>query len=294
MMLKTVLVPLDGSTLAEQFLAAAASLAHDTGASLVLVRAHVPDKEREDAQLYLQSVQQRLVGEGLSVRTETLPSHAATAILTAAQEQQADLICMTSHGMTGLRHALLGSVTETVVRYTFTPVLVVHALHQPAPPPMPLRKILVLLDGSPPAETTLSFLAQEPFGPSVEILLLRVVAEKLVAMPAMLSNERIAQIAAEEDQATEPERTEAAAYLDRLGQQYLAKYVWHAQVAHGLPEDEILSIARTEQAGAILMATHARHGFDLFFHGSMAHRLLDQTEVPLILVPAQLSKEHAN
>ena len=91
-------MPLDGSPLAEQALAPAASLAHDTGASVVLMYAHVPDRERVDAQEYLPSIQQRLEGDGLSVRTEVLPSRAATAILAAAQEQQADLICMSSHG----------------------------------------------------------------------------------------------------------------------------------------------------------------------------------------------------
>ena len=125
-MLKTILAPLDGSYLAEQALGPASSLAHDTGASVVLIYAHVPDRERVDAQEYLHSIQQRLEGDGLSVRTEVLPSRAATAILAAAQEQQADLICMSSHGMTGLRHASLGSVTESVVQQAHTPILVVH------------------------------------------------------------------------------------------------------------------------------------------------------------------------
>jgi nucleotide-binding universal stress UspA family protein len=196
--------------------------------------------------------------------------------------------------MSGLRHALLGSVTEAVVQHAHTPILVVHGSQDAEPPRMPVRKILVLLDGSPLAETALTFLAQEPFGTGVEILLLHVVAEKIVGMPAMLSSRRIAEFAAEDDQATAPERAEAAAYLDRLGQRYLGKYVWQAKIAHGQPADEILSIARSEQADAILMATHARHGFDLQVHGSMAHTLLDQTEVPLILLPAQLVPEQAN
>jgi nucleotide-binding universal stress UspA family protein len=293
-MLKTILAPLDGTPLAEQALGPASSLAHATGASLVLMYAHVPDRERGTAEEYLQSIQQRLEGEGLSVRTEILPSRAATAILTAAEEQHADLICMSSHGMSGLRHALLGSVTESVVQHAHTPILVVHGSQDAAPPRMPVRKILVPLDGSPLAEFALSFLAQEPFGTGVELLLLRVVAEKIVAMPAMLSSRRIAEFAAEDDEATGPERAEAAAYLDRLGQQYLGKYVWHAKVAHGQPADEILSVARAEQADAILMATHARHGFDLQVHGSMAHTLVDQTEVPLILLPAQLTLDQVN
>ena len=165
--------------------------------------------------------------------------------------------------MTGLRHALLGSVTESVVQQAHTPILVVHGSQDAAPPQMPVRKILVPLDGSPLAESALAYLAQEPFGPSVEVLLLRVVAERIVALPAMLSSTRLAEFTAEEDQATQPERAEAATYLDRLGQQYLGTYVWHAKVTHGHPADEILSLARTEQADAILMATHGRHGFDL-------------------------------
>ena len=131
-------------------------------------------------------------------------------------------------------------------------------------------------------------------GPASKSSCWRVVAERIVALPAMLSSTRLAEFTAEEDQATQPERAEAATYLDRLGQQYLGTYVWHAKVTHGHPADEILSLARTEQADAILMATHASMVFDLQVHGSMAHTLLDQTEIPLILLPAQLSVEHAN
>jgi nucleotide-binding universal stress UspA family protein len=291
MMIKTILTPLDGSPLAEQALRPAASLAHDTGASLVLLRAHVSEKEREHTQQYLQSIQHRLEGEGLAVRTVVLPDRAATAILSGAQEQHADLICMTSHGTTGLRHVVLGSVTEAVVRQARTPVQVVRVSHDSPPALTPLRKLLVPLDGSHFAEAALTFLALAPFGPRVEILLLRVVEATFAATPAIMSKHRIDKLVVSDDKATEPERAEAAAYLNRLGHQYLGPYTWRAQVAHGVLADEIISITRGEHAGAILMTTHGRHGADLLIHGSVAFTILNQTEVPLILLPEGLSTE---
>jgi nucleotide-binding universal stress UspA family protein len=62
---------------------------------------------------------------GLSVQTELLPGHAVDEICAAASDPDVDLIVTSTHGRTGLKHALIGSVAEHVVRYADRPVLVV-------------------------------------------------------------------------------------------------------------------------------------------------------------------------
>ena len=66
---------------------------------------------------------------GLPVQTELLPGLAVDEICAAAGEPDVDLIVTSTHGRTGLKHALIGSVAEHVVRYSDRPVLVVPSRH---------------------------------------------------------------------------------------------------------------------------------------------------------------------
>ena len=145
-MFKTILVPLDGSTLAEQALAPAGELARRAGADVILVRA--PNMEpayataesaygliypeqsvgraSAEARDYLNSIQSRSAARGLTVRTVVAEGDSASAIIDVASEAQVDLVVMSSHGYTGLTRWLLGSVTEKVLRAASCPVLVVR------------------------------------------------------------------------------------------------------------------------------------------------------------------------
>ena len=136
-----ILVPLDGSALAEMALPKAVELLSDgPGAMLILLRATeastIPGGDPVDAQTavvreaetYLASVADRLREEGITrVVTSVWYSGAAKAIVEAAVVRRADLIVMSTHGRSGLRRVLRGSVAETVLRRTRTPILLVSA-----------------------------------------------------------------------------------------------------------------------------------------------------------------------
>jgi nucleotide-binding universal stress UspA family protein len=139
---RTILVPLDGSVFAEQALQEAQALAAALGATLLLLTA-VPavdgiggegginarwtrgEREVEEEQLahYLEQLAQQLTAVGLSVRTQVVSGSAAETIVRVSAEAQADLIVMATHGRSGLRRVLLGSVADAVLRSTETPVL---------------------------------------------------------------------------------------------------------------------------------------------------------------------------
>src|SRR5947209_3880513 len=134
----TMLVPLDGSRVAEQGLTSACRLAKETGATLSLVRGisflGLEPKNREadrialrEASTYLHSVQDSLTRDGFAVRTEVLPCDPVTAILFASDMQEVDLISICTHGTSGLRHALVGSVAEAVLRRSHVPILLTRA-----------------------------------------------------------------------------------------------------------------------------------------------------------------------
>jgi nucleotide-binding universal stress UspA family protein len=148
MKLDKILVPLDGSMLAETALPAACDLADKDGATISLVRAAeahaLPGTNAIDAQVtavreaeeYLAAVVTRLADTGVRrVETHVWYGPAAAAIVEAAAVQKASLIVMSSHGRSGLGRLVLGSVAEKVLRGTTTPILIVRAESAPVDVP---------------------------------------------------------------------------------------------------------------------------------------------------------------
>lgn len=143
MAFKNVLVPLDGSPLAEHALVTALDLARD-GASLMLMRSAeasaIPGADQSEMQVavvreaeeYLADMAARLGRAGIAnVETSVWYGPAASTIAEAAERRQADLIVMSTHGRSGLGRLVLGSVTESVLRSTKTPMLLVHGSSMP-------------------------------------------------------------------------------------------------------------------------------------------------------------------
>jgi nucleotide-binding universal stress UspA family protein len=147
-MYKRILVPLDGSELAEQVLPDITQLAGCTGAQVALVRIPseplydylVPDPEvalemRRDIELgaetYLEEIASELRSMGLDVVYHVVwGAPVAATLLQVAQELEVDLIAMSTHGRSGLARLMIGSVADEVVRNSPVPVL----LLRPEPP----------------------------------------------------------------------------------------------------------------------------------------------------------------
>jgi nucleotide-binding universal stress UspA family protein len=150
-----ILIPLDGSLLAEEILEPATALGTLGDAEYTLMRciaptiiggATFPDmggmlvddrllrrleeahaEASREAEIYLQRLAERLRERGLRVRTRVLDSEQpALAVLAQARELNADLIALATHGRGGLNRLLLGSVADKVLRGASAPVLLVH------------------------------------------------------------------------------------------------------------------------------------------------------------------------
>ena len=142
-MYKKIMVPLDGSTIAEGVLPHAKALARAEGSELVLlhvaanpaqqfafadpyVAQQVVETEEALAREYLPAVEKELREYGLRVTTQLRSGSPAEAILHTADEIGVDLIAMSTHGRTGPARWLLGSVAERVVRYSKVPVMLIR------------------------------------------------------------------------------------------------------------------------------------------------------------------------
>jgi nucleotide-binding universal stress UspA family protein len=148
-MYKQILVPLDGSQLAEKVLPHAVAVAKATGAEVTLVTVVQPAfggpsksyvetlpevvAERKaaahaEAMIYLERVQRDLQERGVAAHCDTIEDDVAGAIIGYAEQKGFDLIAMATHGRSGLDRFIMGSVAEQVVRGTLKPVLLIRAL----------------------------------------------------------------------------------------------------------------------------------------------------------------------
>lgn len=144
-MFERILIPLDGSSLAEQALPVAACLARASGGTLILLRvAIIPIVERPDLtprqeyskqaidegigkeMEYLQQIAERDDLAGIALETQGIFGAIAPTILSTAQSSHVDLIVMSSHGYTGFKRWSLGSVAQKVVQHSPVPVLVLR------------------------------------------------------------------------------------------------------------------------------------------------------------------------
>ncbi len=292
-MLHTLLVALDGSSLAEEALGPACRLAAQTSAQLLLVRA-VPAATHTGgpsapsvrlAETYLEALQGRLVATGFPVRVQVLRTDAARAITFAARMQGADLIIMATHGHTGLRRTLLGSVAQAVLERTMLPVLLVRGgLVETAPRTRGFRSVLVPLDGTAESEATLRFLAHAGLDRASTVTLLRVVAP----FPTTLTSDWYDASAHGETAEQEQERQVAAArqYLETVAARELEGKSPSLQVLVGPPGPAIAEAASSQAIELIALATHGRTGLDRLLHGSVATHVLHHAQMPVLIVHA--------
>ena len=123
--LQRLLVPLDGSRLAENALRVACELL-DEGGELLMLRALENEDERDNAELYLNTLGGQFVNRGLHCRRIVSVGEPAEAILAAVDDKEADAVVMSTHGRTGMGRFFFGSVAEKVLRHSHKPTLLLR------------------------------------------------------------------------------------------------------------------------------------------------------------------------
>ena len=143
-MYRKILVPLDGSRVAEGVLPHAKSLAYSEGAELILLTvaanpavdfafsdpglAHSAVQEQEErSKKYITTIENDLQAAGFRTSTLLRIGSVAETILEVADELNVDVIAMSTHGRTGPARWLLGSIAERVVHNSKVPVLLIRA-----------------------------------------------------------------------------------------------------------------------------------------------------------------------
>lgn len=312
---RSILVPLDGSPLAEQAVPLAASIAQRAGGKLRLVLVHelpAPPGDAAAAKLfisielairkseraYLRGIQARLRKGGTRLSSGvTLTGRAGPELAQHVRELGIDLVVMATHGRGGIRRAWLGSVADNLIRSLEIPVLLVRPREgQPIPDRPPgAGQILVPLDGSPLAEEALDAASALARVWDTEVTLLQVVR------PVLLSDDPALPLpSAYDEELTALSRQQAQDYLDDVvermhGQGLRATGVavlgWNAA-------DTILEVARPERVAVIALATHGRGGLRRLALGSVADKLVRGADVPVLVYrpagPRKTKKQSSN
>lgn len=299
-MYRSILVPLDGSALAEQALTVAATLAERMRADLHLVHVHAPpvvdefapygiavQAARETAEHYVLHTADRLrAAHGGTVSATILDGRAATSIATHAAATGADLIVMSSHGRTGASRFWLGSVSDAVMRSSTSPVLVIrgHGATMPTGAEPLFSRVLVPLDGSSAAEQAIPHaLALGALGAAhVHLLRVEEVAEDLRTSVWVLARH-------EPDDVTERLRR-ADHYIQTVSAR--PDLQW-GQTTHGAEAraghrvgETIATVATERDIDLIAMTTHGR-GMSRLIVGSVADKVIRGTTCSLLLTRAR-------
>jgi nucleotide-binding universal stress UspA family protein len=289
--MKTILVPLDGSALADRAVPFAATIAKRAGWSVLLLRAvttlRAPTEAaglalKREAQAALDAVAAALMADGLTVTTRVIDNQAESAILDGTADEGVALVVMATHGRGGIGRFIYGSVADAVLRHAPVPVLAVPPHGPDAWPPEQQTKILVPLDGS-----EVSRVALEPACELADILGGSLVLASVVTFPTYA-------MYAEGYAFVEPDPNDnllvqTRHYLEEIAAE-LRTDTRPVEVCatYGTPYFGITTIARDLKVGLIVMATHGRGGVTRALLGSVATATIRQTDVPIMLVRPDL------
>jgi nucleotide-binding universal stress UspA family protein len=271
MMTQPILVPLDGSQLAEQALPYAQKLA-EPGCQLILLEV---GQEEDDLGLLERH-------SDACVSLETAVGDPAEQILRVAKDLGVGFIVMTTHGRGALRRWAFGSVTDEVTRTSPVPVFVVRPRDGDTGIAPIIQRVIVPLDGSPLAEEALPTamsLARRLHVPAHLVTAIDVTKILPVeVMPtgifdASLYEETVVQLEAG-----------ATAWLTQAAEQLQHEGVaatW--AILRGSP---FLAITDAVKPGdVIVMTSHGRGGAKRWLLGSVAEKLVREGSVPVVLVP---------
>ncbi len=289
-MYERLLVPLDGSLLAENVLPYVEELARRLDSEVILLTACAPSEPLDRP---LRAYLDRRVGElqSLGLKASALIVHGdpAEEILTFAEQNAIGLIAMSAYGRSGISRWNLGSIASKVLQKSSAPVLLTRASSlEEALSERQMQRILVPLDGSPLAEQALPYVESLVRGSDSEIILLRVLETLEIPgyVEAFVEDALEMKEGKDWKQRREQERQEAAkAYLSQLEEEIKGRGTKAREAVQvGKAAESILQYAEANSVSLIALSTHGRSGITRWVYGSVAARVIEGSTKPILLL----------
>jgi nucleotide-binding universal stress UspA family protein len=278
-MYQTIVVPLDGSPLAEVALPYAEEIAGKMGSEIILLsilqseeaqeyRNHhsyavkIVEATKRHVEKYLEKPQSQAIRVGTATRT----GNPAEGILDYISRGATNLIVMATHGRSGISRWAVGSVADKMVRATTKqPLMLIRAkgAHPDVRAKRILKKALVPLDGSKASEAVIPYILEMAPHLQMELTLLQVVTKN-----------------GHNHADTEDYLQSWRRRLEDKG--ITAKY----EVRVGAAADQIIDLADELVIDVVAMSTHGQNAVNLWPLGSVAQKVLLGGNTPLLLVRA--------
>ena len=296
-MFQKILVPLDGSELAERALEPALALSRAAQGELLLLSVpylkHLFVQERagygmllphqsmnhtrQELADYLQTVTEKHAQPDVLLHTMIDDGDEASVIVDTAAAEEIDLIVMSTHGRTGFSRWYLGSVAERVLQSAPCPVMIVREAR-------PFSRILITLDGSPLSERALGpgFTLANCFDSAVTLL--------RVEQPEDIDHDFMADLDALEQglgsQVRDDLYYQTERYLSRVAAQcqHLSSQKVQTMPLKGPIAKGILEAIEAEEIDLVVMSTHGRTGLRRWVFGSISEKIMRRAQCAVLIV----------
>jgi nucleotide-binding universal stress UspA family protein len=235
---------------------------------------------RTQAENYLQDQLMWLRNYGIEPQIEAVIGRPDEVIAQVASELENPMIVMATHGYSGLRRWMLGSVTDKVIHTVSCPVLVVRAGNEDRTREVTLRRILLPLDGSALARQALPLATEVAIQTGAKELML------LTAVKPIMAEYAYGVIA--ETNTTEGVGGKLLAEVADVADTLTNHGVTITSlVANGFPAEVVVDTANDQQVDLLVMATHGYSGLRRWALGSVADKVIHTTTTPVLLVRAR-------
>jgi nucleotide-binding universal stress UspA family protein len=241
-------------------------------------------KERQ--RQYLAHIE-RLYPEPARVRCAVEVARAEELILARAQTEPGTLIVMATHGHSGLKRWLLGSIAEKVLQGATTPLLLIRASEEGGKNEgVSLHTLIVPLDGSSLAERALPYAVELARTLGLELTLVRAFS---LPTPIPLAEDQAETVQAVREQIGHEARAylaEKAEQVRRQGVQVRRQGVQEITTVadEGPAAESILTVARDKPHSWVVMCTHGRSGVRRWVLGSVTERVTRHVTTPVLII----------
>jgi nucleotide-binding universal stress UspA family protein len=300
-MVKHILVPLDGSNLAESALPAAAYLAgrlHSRVTLLHVIEVNAPKEihgekhltDPDEARRYLLELARSHFQHGIKVEThvhkEKVQNVAKSIISHSRDEFAPDLIVLSAHGHGGLRDLFMGNIAQQVLTSGRVPILLIDVPESGCKDCFEIKTILLPIDGNPQHELAFSNGMQLAKACQAGVVLITVIPTL-----TSLKGEKAATsifLPGAVNLALEQAEEEASSYVeDHLQQLEKAGVSATSVIVRGDPASQIANAAKTADVDLIILGTHTKSGSDAFWSASVASKISKLSQKPILFVPVQ-------
>jgi nucleotide-binding universal stress UspA family protein len=296
-MLDHILLPLDGSVLAERVLPHAVSLTEAFGSKLTLLRVVFQNEDvnslgivnpmdwqmrKTEAESYLKSVQERLQAGGVDCEAHIIEGKPAHQIIEYAKHNDVQLIVMSSHGRSGVSEWNINSTVQKVLFRAMIPVMIIRAYQEPYEELKGLtyKNLMIPLDGSKRAECILPLAESICDVQNSKLFLTHIVEEPILPCQTPLNDEDKALI----ESVNQLNYQESQNYLVQIREQLTQENVETIIEMSKKPTATLHNIIEREKIDLVLLSAHGFSGDNRWPYGKITLNFIAFGTTPLIII----------